>query len=208
MKALKLTFVAALASFIFSSTATHAQKLYLGIKAGVNMDQTNGDYLNSEFKGHFMGGGYVGFKFAMVRIQGELLFTQSSISTGNNFTDAFGNYVNNSANALSNGTFKTSELCIPITVGVNIVPKLLWIEAGPQYSGVVSTSDPDDFLHDAGDVIKKGYMSGVVGASVNLPFNLNAGARYIFGLTDRNNTNVEDTWKTSQIQLHVGLTLM
>lgn len=207
MKLFKLTFITALTSCLFFSAA-NAQKLYLGIKAGVNMDKTSGDHLEGDFNGYFLGGAYVGVKFTAIRIQGELLFTQSSITAGDNFKDAFGNYVKNVPSTIKNGSYKSSDLSIPITVGFNVVPKLLWVYAGPQYTGVVSTDNVDDFYDDSKDILKKGYVSGVIGADVSLPFHLNAGARYIFGLSDRNNTNIGDSWKTHQIQLHVGFTIL
>jgi hypothetical protein len=73
---------------------------------------------------------------------------------------------------------------------------------------VVSTSNVDDFFKDTKSVMKKGYVSGVVGAELQLPFSLNAGVRYVFGLSDVNNFGeVSGSWKTSQIQAHVGVTL-
>ena len=144
----------------------------------------------------------------MIRVQGELLFTQSSLTTGDGFTDAFGNYLTAAGKNIKNGTYKESELAVPITVGFNIVPKLLWISAGPQFSGVVSTTNVDQFFTDTKSVVKKGYVSGVVGAELQLPFKLNAGVRYVFGLSDMNNVaDVGTSWKSSQIQVHVGVTL-
>jgi hypothetical protein len=209
MKAFKFTCIAtALMACLCTATTTHAQKIYLGIKAGANFDKTNGDHLDGSFQGHILGGVYGGVRFSMVRIQAELLFTQSTVTTGDNFSQAFGQYVNNGVSNVKNGNFKTSELAIPVTVGVNIVPKLLWICAGPQYTGVVSTKNVDQFFNDSKDIVNKGYMSGVVGAELELPFKLNAGVRYIFGLSDRNNTDVNESWKTNQFQLHVGFTIL
>ncbi len=101
-----------------------------------------------------------------------------------------------------------NELSIPVLVGFNILPKLLWLQAGPQYTGVVSINDVDGFVKETKDVFKSGYLSGVVGAELELPFSLNAGVRYIFGISDRNNTNVNETWRSSHFQIHVGYSFM
>lgn len=209
MKALKLTMAAVIASSLsLLPGKSNAQKIYIGAKAGVNFSKVDGDYLNSDFKGYFLGGAVVGLKAASFRVQGELLFTQSSLTTGDNFGDAFSGYLTNAGKSLKNGTFKQSELAVPITVGFNIVPKLLWISAGPQFSGVVSTTDASEFVNDTKSIVKKGYVSGVVGAEVELPFKLNAGVRYVFGLSDMNKiSDVNASWKSSQVQVHVGVTL-
>jgi len=208
MKAIKLTMIATMASCLLFAGKSNAQKLYIGAKAGVNFSKVDGDYLSSDFKGYFLGGAVVGIKTSAIRVQGELLFTQSSLTTGDNFGSAFGNYLTNAGKNLKNGDFKQSELAVPITIGFNILPKLLWISAGPQFSGIVSTTSTDQFVTDTKSIVKKGYISGVVGAEVQLPFSLNAGVRYVFGLSDVNRFgDVDASWKSKQVQVHVGVTL-
>jgi len=199
---------AAAVSLLLTTQAASAQKLMLGIKAGANMDKTSGEHLDSKYSGYFLVGAYTGIKFSKLKVQGEVLFSQSQITTGNNFTDAFGNYITDNARAIGKGDFKMNELSIPITVGINVVPKLLWIHAGPQYTGVVSINDVDGFVKETKNVFKNGYLSGVVGAELELPFSLNAGLRYVFGISDRNNTDVSESWRTSYFQLHVGFSFL
>lgn len=198
----------ALLGFGLLPLESNAQNFRLGIKIGANMDKTQGTHLGNDFSGYFLGGAYAGVQFTKVRIQAEALFSQSQITTGDNFNEAFKQYIRDGKQDLKGGTFKMNELSIPVLVGFNIVPKFLWIEAGPQYTAVVSINDVDGFLKESKDVIKSGYMSGLVGASVELPFSLNAGVRYVFGLSDRNNTDVPEHWKTSHIQIHVGYSFM
>lgn len=190
------------------ATGARAQSLSLGIKAGVDFAQTPGKHLESGFKGHFLGGAFAGVGFAQFRLRAEALFSQSTITTGSNFQDAFGNYIKQSAQGIKEGTFKMNELSIPILLGFSIVPKLLWLQAGPQYTGVVSIKDVDGLLTETKNVFKSGYLSGVIGAELSLPFHLNLGARYVFGLSDRNNTNVSESWRTTHFQVHVGYSLL
>ncbi len=204
---LTLTGVALLCSLL-STTDTQAQKLLLGLKAGVNLDRTGGDHLDGKFAGSFLGGAFVGVKFSKIKVQGELLFSQGKVTTGDNFGSAFKGYLKNSVDSLKEGTFKMNELSIPIIVSLNVVPKLLWIHAGPQYTGVVSIKDVDGLVKGTKDVFKSGYLSGVVGAELELPFSLNAGVRYVFGISDRNNTNVSESWRTSHFQIHVGFNIL
>ncbi|WP_118973239.1 outer membrane beta-barrel protein [Taibaiella koreensis] len=209
MKFLKSTVAAALfCCALLPATQTQAQKLLLGLKAGVNLDRTGGDHLDGKFAGSFLGGAFVGVKMTKIKVQGELLFSQGKVTTGNNFGDAFKTYLKDGVSSAKEGTFKMNELSIPVTVGFNLLPKLLWIHAGPQYTAVASIKDVDGLVKATKDVFKSGYLSGVVGAELELPFSLNAGIRYIFGISDRNNTNVSDSWRTSHFQIHVGFNIL
>ena len=198
MKALKLTMIAAVASLLLLTNKSNAQSIYLGPKIGVNFNQVKGKSLDEAFKGNFLAGAFVGVKFTALRLQGELLFTTGKVETDGTPSNP----------TYRDQTFKTSQLAVPVTVGFNIVPKLLWLYAGPQFTGVVSVNNPDDLYKGTEDVIKKGYVSGVVGADLQLPFKINGGLRYVFGLSDINNIgDVQGTWKSSQLQVHVGITL-
>ncbi|WP_118951617.1 outer membrane beta-barrel protein [Taibaiella helva] len=209
MKFLKSTLAGALLfCALLPATQTHAQKLLLGIKAGVNLDRTGGDHLDGKFAGSFLGGAFVGVKMTKIKIQGELLFSQGKVTTGDNFGDAFKQYLKDGVSSAKEGTFKMNELSIPVTVGFNLLPKLLWVHAGPQYTAVASVKDVDGLVKATKDVFKSGYLSGVVGAELELPFSLNAGVRYIFGISDRNNTNVSESWRTSHFQIHVGFNIL
>jgi hypothetical protein len=204
MKILKISILGILIACLFFPIQSRAQGLRLGVKIGANLDQTHGTDLTGDFSGYFLGGAYVGIQMSKIRIQAEALFSQSTLTTGDNFNDAFSQYINDNKQDLKSGTFKMNELSIPVMVAFNIVPKFLWIEAGPQYTAVVSINDVDDFLKESDRVFKSGYVSGLVGVSLELPLNLNAGVRYVMGFTDRNNTDVPANWKTNHIQIHVG----
>jgi len=198
MKALKSTMIAAVTSLLLLSNKTNAQSIYLGPKVGINFNQVKGKSLDDAFKGNFLVGVYGGVKFTAFRIQAEVLYTTGKVETDQTPSDP----------ALQNQTFKAHQLVVPITFGFNIVPKLIWVYAGPQFSDVVSISNPSDAYHGTEDVIKKGYVSGVVGADVQLPFSINAGMRYVFGLSDINNVgDISGSWKSSQLQVHAGITL-
>lgn len=193
-----------LSSFV---SFVHAQKPVLGIKLGANFDKTQGEHLQGDFTGSFFGGGYIGVRSNKVKLQGDLLFSQSTVTTANSFGAAFNEYVNNSATSVKNGTFKISELHIPVTLAVNLIPKVLWISAGPQFSNVVNFKDADGLLNESKQVIKDGYVSGLVGAEIHI-LNVNVGARYIFGLTDRNATAINDRWLTNSFQVHAGFSFL
>src|SRR5690554_2251367 len=116
----KLASIVFISIALFMASETNAQGIRLGIKAGANMDQTSGNDLMNEFNGFVFGGLYAGAQFTKFRVQAELLFSQSTITTGDGFKNAYANFINQSAQDVKNGTFKMNELSIPLIVGVNI----------------------------------------------------------------------------------------
>lgn len=196
------------AVFLAHPASVQAQSLELGIKAGAGFNQTSGPSLEGDFKGNFLGGVYGGVRLAKLKIQVEALFSQTTMVTGSSFNSAFHQYINESAQGVKEGTFKLNELSIPLTVGIRVAPKVLWAELGVQYTGVVSVKDVNSFLKASEDVFKNGYMSALVGVRADLPFKLNVGARYVYGLSNRNNSQVDEKWGTSQIQIHVGYSFL
>lgn len=208
MKSTSIYLVLFALSFFSFQNNSQAQNLRLGAKIGANIDRTSGDDLNSNFGGYFLGGIYGGVQISKIRVQAELLFSQTTISTGTNFRTAFHDYINTNVGSVQNGTFKMTELSIPVVIGINLVPKLVWLELGPQYTSVVSIQDKNSFLKETENVFKKGYFSGFIGLGLELPFNLNVGARYVMGISDRNNTNVKDSWRTNHVQVSLGYSFM
>lgn len=205
----KLTFIAAImaASIFVTSQSAFAQTPMLGIHVGADMDQTIGKDLKGKFNGTFLVGIYGGLRFNKVGVNAELNFSQTSITTADNFRGAFPQYVKDNTGNVKNGTFKLNELSIPVLISYNVYSRL-WIQLGPQYTAVVSIKDKDDFLKAPKDVFKTGYISGVAGLWVDLPFHLKVSGRYIFGISDRNNTDVDQSWRTAQIQLAVGYSFL
>lgn len=195
-------------SFLFSVNELYAKDLRLGIMGGVNIERTSGDVLSENFEGTFLGGAYIGLGGQRLKIQADFLFSKNTITTGRDFKTAFNDYLTENGKKLKNGTFQMNELSIPIAIGINIIPKFLWFEIGPQYTAIVSIKDEDDFLKESKRVFKTGYVSGILGLYIELPLHLNLGVRYIAGITDRNNSTVNDTWKTDKLQLRLGLSIL
>ncbi len=189
------------------NTGAFAQTPVVGLHVGATMDQTIGTDLKGAFSGTFLAGAYGGLRFNKAGVHAEVNFSQSTITTGDNFKAAFGNYLSANAAGVKSGTFKLNELSIPVLVSYKLY-KGLWIQAGPQYTAVVSIQDKDEFLKATKDVFKTGYISGVAGLWLDLPFHLKVSGRYIFGITDRNNTTIKQDWRTGQIQLAVGYSFL
>lgn len=188
------------------ATAAHAQitpKLDFGVKLGANLNQVDGKYFENGYKANILGGAYAGVNWLTFGGQIEALFTQSTYTTGNDFYSGFKSVYNNTADSAKNRSFKVNYLNIPVLANFNFIPRVK-VQVGPQFSGVVSVRDVDNLVKDAKGLFKSGDISGVVGLWVNLPANLNVGARYIFGFSNVNATTIGDSWKNRTLQLHVG----
>ena len=87
---------------------------------------------------------------------------------------------------------------------------MLWLQVGPQYSGVVSVKDVDGLVGDAKGLFRSGSVSGVAGLELKLPFHLNVGARYILGFSNLNasSSSISGTWQDRTLQVHLGYTFL
>lgn len=176
-----------------------------GIKLGVNLAQLNGKDWDGGYKANMLGGVFARLHNGRVGVQVEAFFSQSSYVTGKDFYEVYNGFYNAAADSLKEGRFRVNYLNIPVLFQFKLLSRV-WIQLGPQYSGIVSVKDMDALLKDAEDLFKKGTVSGVGGIWLDLPLHINVGARYVFGFTDINEKAITDSWKQRNIQLHVGLT--
>ncbi len=199
-------FVIALMLTLLTLTS-FAQRPVLGVHLGANMDKTIGQYLDGEFKGTFVAGGFVGIRIKNVGITAEANFSQPKITTGDGFWGGFKNYVREGVDSVKNHSFKMNELSIPILISYNLFSSV-WVQAGPQYTAIVKMSDQDNVLKDTPEaVFTTGYISGIAGLWIDLPLHLKLSGRYVFGITDRNNSSVSGAWHSRRIQLTLGFGL-
>jgi len=183
-------------------------KIDLGLKLGANMAQLSGNSWDNGYKASFLGGIFTGFRAHKMGVQAELFFSQSNYSVqGHDFYDAYSQFYNNAKDSAKNGAFRVTYMNIPVLFQYKIVP-LLWLQIGPQYSGVVSVKDADGLVKDAKSLFKSGSVSGVIGLELKLPLHINFGARYVIGFSDVNATNISGAWQEKQLQIHVGYTIL
>ena len=103
---------------------------------------------------------------------------------------------------MTNGRFRLNYFNIPLIAQVRILNRV-WLQVGPQYSGIVSVEDKDEFVNDASQLFENGTISLIGGLWVEMTRHLNAGARYVLGLSDLNKTDLE-SWKQRDLQIHIG----
>ena len=78
------------------------------------------------------------------------------------------------------------------------------MQAGPQFGILIDNNK--DFFQNGKDAFKSGNFSLVGGVQLHL-LKFRVYGRFVGGLTDLNNIQSPETWKTSAIQLGVGLGL-
>ncbi|HQW92815.1 MAG: PorT family protein [Chitinophagaceae bacterium] len=185
-----------LAIFSFFSTATFAQKLQVGIKGGANINKITGKSFSDEFSyGYHLGGMLaigLGKKFA---IQPEILFNQINVDTSSSFSTVY------KFNQVDKVQLK--YLSIPILLNYKPV-KFLTLQAGPQFGVLMNKSNT--LLENGRDAFKAGDLSMLGGAQINIG-HLKIYGRYAVGLSNLNDIDNQEKWKSQGFQLGVGLTL-
>jgi hypothetical protein len=171
-----------------------AQGFHLGIKAGANLFKVDGESFDQEFMFGYTVGAFAQLNFtSQWGIQPELNFNQTNYHTGNSFSSVVPDGVNDVKG-------KLDYLTIPVLLSFRPIP-LLSLQVGPQF-GIVLNQD-EHLVNNAGNAFKKGDFALVGGAQLNLG-PVVAGARYVAGLTNINNTTNESSWKNQGWQVYAG----
>lgn len=182
------------AILLFVSSSLFSQSFSLGIKGGANLNKISGKSFKDEFTFGYHIGAFASIGGGKLAIQPEVLFNQVNMDTATNFNQVLG--------------FKTKDiqlhyLSIPILLSYK-VNKLISLQAGPQFGILLDKNK--DLLQNGKDAFKSGNFSLVGGAQLNI-LKFRVYGRFVGGVTDINNIQNSDTWKTTAIQLGVGIAL-
>ena len=185
-----------LAIFCITTGSANAQKLHIGFKGGANINKLTGKSFDDQFSfGYHVGGFFsvgLGKKFA---IQPEILFNQINIDTSSSYSTVY------QFNKVDKVQLK--YLSIPILLNYKPI-KYLTLQAGPQFG--ILTNKSKTLVQNGKEAFKSGDLSILAGAQVNIS-HLNIYARYAVGLSNLNDIDNKEKWKSQSIQLGVGLTL-
>lgn len=183
------------AAFLFFSSALFSQGLSFGIKGGATLGKISGQAFKDEFTLGYHVGAFATIGFGKFGIQPEVLFNQVNVDTATNFSQVYQfNHVDK---------VKLKELTIPILLNYDL-NKIITLQAGPQF-GIVMDKDKT-LVQNGKEAFKSGNFSLVGGVQLHL-LKFRVFGRVVGGLTDLNNIQSSDTWKTTAIQLGVGLGL-
>ncbi|MEP7254068.1 MAG: porin family protein [Ginsengibacter sp.] len=190
------TKIISFAILLFMGSSAFSQTFKLGIKGGANLGKISGQSFKDQFSLGYHVGGFatigLGNKFA---IQPEVLFNQVNNDTTTSFSDVF--------KVKNVSSIQLKYLSIPVLLNYNI-NKYLKLQAGPQFG--ILLNENDNLLQTGNNAFKSGNFSLVGGLQLDL-LKFRVYGRFVGGQTDISNLSSSNTWKTSAIQLGVGLAL-
>lgn len=180
------------------SGVANAQRFTVGGKAGANLTKISGKAFKEEYNlGYHLG------LFAEIDlnkkwgIQPELIWNQVNTQRASGTDSIFNNWQTNT------GDIQLRYLTIPILLRYN-VGSLVTLHLGPQF-GILSSKNKT-LWNNSKEAFKSGDFAMVGGVQVNLK-GLRVYGRYNIGLTNINDVDNQDKWKSQQLQLGVGLAL-
>lgn len=185
-------------SFIFIASSASAQGIKLAIHAGANMGKLDGKSFKDEYQlGYHLGVAPEIMFSSKWGIQPEVMFSQTNTTTSTQFDDMY----KVSLNELKD--VKLNYLSIPLMLSYRPF-SFFTLQAGPQFS--ILMSKQNTLLENGGDAFKKGDFSMVGGAQINI-LKLRVYGRYGIGLSNINDIDNRDNWKSQTVQLGVGIAL-
>ena len=189
-----------LLSVLLISQAMMAQ-FHIGIKGGANVTKVEGQSFKDKFRYGYSLGGFMevrmGNKFVL---QPEVLFNQYSTTLDSNFNHIYSNVFNPAYQS----NVKLNYLSIPILLNYKLIGKFLCLQVGPQFG--VKINKDKNLLQNGGEAFKRGDFSMLAGAQVKIGA-IRLNGRYAIGLSNLNDIDNQDKWKSQGFQLSVGLAL-
>ena len=173
-------------------------KFSIGIKVGQNFSSVNNVAVDHN-TASFHAGVTTHFGISeKLGISPELILSQTKLVTAPPVLNLIGN---NSATQPE--TYHLNYLSIPILLDVKLMSKLS-LQAGPQYS--ILLDQKKDGIGNASMAFNSGEFAFVGGAKLDLGgFGLYG--RYVVGLQNINELQNQASWKTTQWQLGIGMSL-
>ncbi len=185
-----------LAIFCITGNAAFSQRLSIGFKGGANINKITGKSFSDQFTfGYHLGGFFavrINNKFA---VQPEILFNQINMDTSGSFSSV---YKFNQVDKI-----QLKYLSIPILLNYKPV-KYITLQAGPQFGVLMNKSNT--LAENGRDAFKIGDLSMLGGVQVNISHFIVYG-RYAVGLSNLNDIDNKEKWKSQGFQVGVGLKL-
>ena len=189
-----------LAAAMLMSTALLAQ-FHIGAKGGANVTKIDGKSFKDQFRYGYHVGGFMEVRLSnKFVLQPEVLFNQNSTTLDSSFKNIYQGVINSSAQS----KVKLNYLSIPILLNYKLIGSFLSLQAGPQFSVLMSKNKT--LLQNGGEAFKSGEFSMLAGAQVKMGA-IRVNGRYVVGLNNINDIDDRDKWKSQGFQLSVGIAL-
>ncbi len=186
----------------FNPDSDHENFFRMGAKAGVNINKINGESYKSGFNYNYLLGAFMQLNFSKTfGLQPEINFVQSTAEFSGDASTVYDDLFSDGSQKKA----KLDYLKIPLLLNINIGPsKRVKLQLGPQIGGLLKQSI--DSLKENQDLFKKGDWSAVGGIWIQIPF-INFGARYEIGLSNLNDVDNSEKWRSQAFTIFVGFTL-
>lgn len=174
---------------------------HFGAKGGVNVNKISGQSYKEGFNYNFQAGVFLQFNFSSrFGLQPEVNFVQTSSEFSNDANDIYNDLFLGGSQKKAKLNFLEVPLLLNINVGES---KRVKLQIGPAYGGLLKQTV--DSLKNNGNLYKNGEWAAIGGLWIQIPF-VNMGARYKLGLTNLNDIDDRQKWKSQSIQVFVGVT--
>ena len=179
----------------------HENFFRFGAKGGVNVNKITGKSYKEGFNYNFQAGVFLQFNFSRTfGLQPEVNFVQTSSEFTSDANDIYYDLFLGGSQKKA----KLNYLEVPVLLNINLgESKKVKLQIGPSYGGLLKQTI--DSLKNNGDIYKNGEWAAIGGLWIQLPF-VNIGARYKLGLTNLNDIDDRQKWKSQAIQVFVGIT--
>jgi hypothetical protein len=180
----------------------HENFFRIGAKGGVNINKITGKSYKEGFNYNFQAGVFLQFNFSnRFGLQPEVNFVQTSAEFSNDANDIYYDLFLGGSQKKSKLNFLEVPLLLNINVGES---KRVKLQLGPAYGGLLKQT-VDSLKSNANNIYKNGEWAAIGGLWIQIPF-VNMGARYKLGLTELNDIDNRQSWKSQSIQVFVGVT--
>lgn len=177
-------------------SAASAQGFKLGVKVGTDIQKLSGKSFSQEFSYGYHLGAFTEIGITPKwGIQPEFMFSSVNVDTSSSFSNIY--KFGNMAGA------KLRYLKIPLLLTYKPNPFMV-LQAGPQF-GILKSADKN-LLQNGQQAFKEGDFSMLGGLQLNIS-KFRVYGRYAVGLTNLNDIDNKDKWKSQNIQIGIGFTL-
>ncbi|XVJ64852.1 MAG: PorT family protein [Lacibacter sp.] len=188
-------------SFAQKMEQDQERRFRFGVIGGLNMNSVDGRSFKNEYNFNYQLGGFILINpLTKIGLQPEVHFAQQTATYSNDLTDIYDDLSLGGDQAKA----KLSVLKFTGLVNFDIGPsQRVKLQLGPQFAMVI---DENTGVQGAAkDIFKKGDFSAIGGIWLQLPV-VFIGARYAHGLSNLNDIDNRDTWKSRSFQLITGIT--
>jgi len=173
----------------------------LGFNAGLNVNKIQGQSFKDEFRYNYNLRSFLQFNMSRkFGIQPEISFVQASSEQSNDFSDIYDDI------SLGGSQLKTklNYLKIGSMLNLNVGPtQKIKLQFGPQWGMLLN--EQVDSLKTTANIFKDGEFSLAGGIMFQLPF-VHFGGRFEKGLTNINDIDNRDAWRSQSFQFFTGIT--